>query len=104
MKKLLCFLIVPFLLTGCLDELKPSKSEQSSTANMIKYQKEIDIYRDNGPQDIICSSGGIVTYKHENVILYRGIDYQTLRIDVYEQDTQEKIIVSGDCNIRPHKQ
>jgi PBP1b-binding outer membrane lipoprotein LpoB len=103
MKKLLCFLAVPFLLTGCLDELKTSEASQVSTANTIKYQKEIDIARDNGPQDIVCSSGGVVTYKHENVILYRSIYSDTRNIDVYEQDTTEKVVVSGDCTIRPHK-
>lgn len=104
MKKLLSLLVIPFFLTGCLDEFKTTQSEKTSNANVIKYQKEIDTYRDNGPQDIICRTGDNITYEHKNIILYRGIDEKTLRIDVYEQDTKEKIIVSGDCNIRPHKQ
>jgi len=101
MKKLLGILIIPFFLTGCFEPTKPSQKYKD---NAIKYQKEIDIARDNGPQDIICRTGDVITYEHKNIILYRGINDTTLRIDVYEQDTEEKIIVSGDCNIRPHKQ
>jgi hypothetical protein len=71
--------------------------------NEVKQEKPIGIDRYNGPQDIICRSGGTTTYEHNNVILYRNIYSDTRNIDVYEQDTQEKVIVSGDCNIRPHK-
>jgi hypothetical protein len=97
MKKLLCILVLPLLLSAC-----NFNYEQPNSTDPQKLS--ISQNRDSGPQDVICHSGGVITYEHKDVVLYSGILHNSTVLDVYEKDTQEKIgLPVAQCNWRPHK-
>lgn len=97
MKKMIALLAIPFILMGCgFDREQPDESDPKN--------RSVSQYNDSGPQDIICHSGSLVTYEHKNVILYRDIENSRGVLYVYENDTQEKVILPiSQCMLRPHK-
>lgn len=95
MKKLLGLLVLPLLLSACNYE-QPNSTDPQNVS--ISYGRE------DGPKDVICHSGGVVTYEHKDVVLYSGIQHYSTILDVYENDTHEKVSLPvSQCMWRPHK-
>lgn len=95
MKKILVGLALTLALTGC-DRQQPNAKDAQN--RVISYE------RDYGPQDVICHSGSLVTYEHKDVVIYKDIQINSTVLDVYENDTHEKIgLPISQCMWRPHK-
>lgn len=97
MKKILVGLAISLALSGCgFDRQQPDAKDPKN--------RVISSSRDYGPQDIICHSGSLVTYEHKNVVIYKEIQINSTVLDVYENDTHEKIgLPISQCMWRPHK-
>ena len=95
MKKIFVFLALSLALSGC-ERVQPDAVDPKN--RVISYEREY------GPKDIICHSGSLVTYDHKNVIIYQNLQHNSTILDVYENDTHEKIgLPVEQCIWRPHK-
>jgi hypothetical protein len=98
MKKILVCLAIVLALTGCgLDHQQPNATDPNN--------RVISPNRYYGPQqDVICHSGSLVIYEHKNVVIYGDIQNNATVLDVYENDTHEKVgLPISKCMWRPHK-
>jgi hypothetical protein len=97
MNKMIALLAIPLILMGCgFDRQQPDAKDPQN--------RVISSSRDYGPQDIICYSGSLVTYDHKDVVIYKEIQINSTVLDVYENDTHEKVgLPISQCVWRPHK-